>query len=73
MKALNVGALIGGIIGLVVLMSVATALYPTLSSSGSDLNESVGGGIGELLTGALLATLVVAGIVFAVLKVFKVV
>lgn len=73
MKALKVGALIGGVIGLVVLMAVGAQLYPTLASSGDDINTAVGGGIGELLAGSLLAILVVAGIVFACLKVFKVV
>ena len=61
----------GVVIGLVILMSLAAALYPTFQTAGSDLNAS-GVGLGSLFAGTLLGLIFGASILYAVLKGFGV-
>lgn len=81
MNGMKIGALIGGVVFIVILFGVGGALYPTISSQADqfnvsisrDINESGGSGnIGDLIAGSLLAILVVTALVFSALKVFKV-
>jgi len=67
----NVKNITGVVIGLVILMSLAAALYPTFSTAGSDLNAS-GVGLGSLFVGTLLGLIFGAAILYAVLKGFGV-
>jgi len=68
---MNVKTITGVVIGLVILMSLAAALFPTFESAGDDLNAS-GIGLGNLFAGALLGLVFGAAILYAVLKGFGV-
>lgn len=68
-KKMTVGALIGGVIALVVLFVAAAELYPELSDAGSDLNQS-GIPLGELFAGAILGLIVAAALIVTALKHF---
>ena len=68
-KKMTVGALIGGVIALVVLFVAAAELYPELDTAGDDLNAS-GIPLGSLFAGTILGLIVAAALIITALKHF---
>lgn len=70
-KSVSIGALIAGIILLVVLFVAAAELYPELESAGSDLNAT-GIPLGGLFVGSILGLIVAAALIYTALRHFGV-
>lgn len=61
-------SVIGGVVGAVILILAAAALYPTLATAGSSLNTALGGGLGVLFTGTILGLIFAAAIFYGCYK-----
>ena len=71
-KKLTVAGVIGGVIGLVILFTVAAELYPELDTAGDTLNAS-GIPLGSIFADTILGLIVAAALVYTALRHFGVV